>query len=99
MTIRELGLKVLNFIIRHPRVLTGIGPSPITRGGIRTAYNSQNSVTTFDADLIAGIRLLDSAYNSMTDPEVQTLIDESIGVDEDIADALNEALGSSGGDN
>lgn len=88
MTIRQLIIAGMNWLVRHPKVVIGLGPAPLippTRSHIRTAYNSTNSVTTFDADLRGYIRTNDSTYASMSDQDLQDLINETVTEDEDLS--------------
>lgn len=85
-TIRNLIFDVVNLIIRNPKALWPI-TTPATRAHIRSAYNQQNNVTTFDADFLSLTRAkdTDNVYANLSDGALQSLIDEAVPYDEDIS--------------
>lgn len=90
MTIRQLFLAAAKFLIYHPQLMP-MPTYPLTRHGMATTYDSQFSRTsgTFDADVRANIRASDTSYQSTSDNDLQALIDEAVGLDEDITSDLD----------
>ena len=84
MTLRELIIKGIGWLGRHPKSIVGVFPSPITRGGVRTTYNTENSVTDFDEQLRVRIVSLDGSYSVYSSATLQSMIDDTLPENEDI---------------
>lgn len=89
-TLRQLVLDAMNWLLRHPKALFPI-TTPITKAHIRTAYNSQNGVTTFDADLLARVRTLDTAnvYSELSDAVLSDNINSAVTEDENLSNIVS----------
>lgn len=85
MTLRQLIIAEMNWVITHLNVVKPI-LHPATKAKIRTAYNnaSPSNPTSFDAEMLSWIRSEDPTYLAYTDTELQAMIDEALGDDDDI---------------